>query len=165
MTPSVALHRVFDDADLALLSELARDPAIEPYLAPGRSDPALLRELVTAQPPYGLYVIDAGGERLGGLALTSVSERSRICEISRVMVSPAARRGGVALAAVRLTCHIALVDSGQHRIEAQTYGHNVAGQRLFERAGFTREGIRRRAYWRHQQWLDGAYYGLLAEEL
>ena len=165
MTPSVALRRTSDDDDLAFLSELARDPAIEPFLAPGRSEAASLRELSAAQPPFGVYVIEVAGERLGGLTLHAAIERSRICDISRVMVSPRARGGGVALEALRLICRVALVEAGQHRIEAQVYGHNEAGQRLFERAGFTREGARRRAYWRHEQWLDGVYYGLLAEEL
>jgi RimJ/RimL family protein N-acetyltransferase len=58
-----------------------------------------------------------------------------------------------------------VVEHGLHRIETQVYGDNLRGQRLFERAGFMREGTRRRAYWRREQWLDGVYYGLLAEEL
>ena len=30
--------------------------------------------------------------------------------------------------------------------------------------GFTREGVRRKAYWRNDEWVDGVLYGLLAEE-
>jgi RimJ/RimL family protein N-acetyltransferase len=165
VTRSVALRRVSEDDDLAFLSELAGDPAVEPFLAPGRSDRTTLAELATDERPYGVYVIEAGSERLGGLTLSCANKRSRICEISRVMVISEARGAGVAQAAVRLACRIALIESGQHRIEAQVYGHNLAGQRLFERAGFTREGARRRAYWRNERWLDGIYYGLLAEEL
>lgn len=152
--------------DLAFLSALARDPATEPFLAPGRADPAALQELSTAAPPYGLYVIEAeGGRRLGGLALTAASRTSPICEITRVMVRPELRRKGIALGALRRVCAIALLEHGLHRIETQVYGDNVAAQRLFERAGFTFEGRRRRAYWRRERWLDGVYYGLLAEEL
>jgi RimJ/RimL family protein N-acetyltransferase len=165
VTPSVALRRVSEADDLAFLSELARDPAIEPFLAPGRGDIEALRELNAAEPPHGLYVIEAGGERVGGLALASASRAATICEISRVMVRPEYHRAGVALAGVRESCRIALLEHEIHRIEAQVYSHNLAAQRLFERAGFTREGARRRAYWRHEQWLDGIYYGLLAEEL
>ncbi len=161
----MALRRVSDDDDLAFLSELARDPALEPFLAPNRSEPAPLRELAAAPPPYGVYVIEVAGGRVGGLALTAASATSPTCEISRVMVRPNVHRAGVGTQAVRMACRLALVDHGRHRIEAQVYGDNLAGQRLFERAGFTREGARRRAYWRHEQWLDGVYYGLLAEEL
>ena len=45
------------------------------------------------------------------------------------------------------------------------YGDNVAGQRLFEHVGFTREGTRRSAYWHRGQWIEGVLYGLLADEL
>jgi RimJ/RimL family protein N-acetyltransferase len=80
------------------------------------------------------------------------------------MVRPDVRRSGIAVQAVRLACELALVKEGLHRIQAEVYGDNVAGQRLFERAGFTREGVRRRAYRRRGQWLDGVLYGLLSEE-
>lgn len=167
---SVSLRLTSGGEDLDWLSTLASDPLVEPFLAPGRGEPTALRELVS--PPasdeklYGLHVIEsARGERLGGLALMPGSRISSICEVSRVMVRPDVRRAGVALAAVRLVSRLALLDHGLHRIETQVYGDNVAGQRLFERAGFTREGRRRRAYWRRQQWLDGILYGLLAEEM
>ena len=105
------------------------------------------------------------GRPLGGLALTVVNARSCICEISRVMVSPDSRRTGVALTAIGLACRHALQEQGMHRIQAECYGDNPAAHRLFERAGFTREGTRRRAYRRRGGWLDGVLFGLLAEEL
>ena len=156
------------DEDLEFLSALAHDPAVEPYLAPGRGEPHALAELASlaSEPPAGLYLIEAPrSQTVGGLALAVVNQRSRICEITRVMLCPDARGAGYAAAAVRLAARTALVDHGMHRIEAQVYGDNLAGQRVFECSGFTREGIRRRAYWRRGQWLDGVLFGLLAEEL
>ncbi len=138
---------------------------MEPYLAPGRGELVPLRELNAVEEPYGLYVIESLGRPVGGLALTATGRSGSIAEISRVMVSSKARRLGVALEAIRLACRLMLKEHGRHRIETQVYGDNVAGQRLFERAGFTREGARRGAYWRRERWLDGVYYGLLAEEL
>lgn len=170
MTDSVSLRLACKEEDLAFLSALAQDPLVEPFLAPGRGEPEALRELLALAPDdpaglYGLHMIDsARGERLGGLALMPAGRSGLICEISRVMVRPDVRRAGVALAAVRLVCGVALIDHRLHRIEGQVYSDNLAGQRLFERAGFTREGARRRAYWRHERWLDGVLYGLLAEE-
>ena len=107
----------------------------------------------------------ARGGPLGALTLLPANRRSSICDISTVMVRPDVRRSGIALEAVRLACHLALAEQGLHRVQAEVYGDNVAGQRLFERAGFAREGTRRRAYWRRDQWLDGVLYGLLSEEL
>jgi RimJ/RimL family protein N-acetyltransferase len=81
------------------------------------------------------------------------------------MVDPAVRRAGIGGRAVALACRRALLDHGFHRVQAETYGDNLAGQRLFERVGFVREGVRRRAYWRRDEWLDGVLFGILAEEL
>ena len=166
MTPLVSLRPATEEEDLAFLSALARDPAVEPFLAPGRGEPEALRELPSTEPPAGLYLIESPpGRAVGGLALALGNRRSRICELSRVMLNPAARGRGIAVAAVRLAAETALVEHDMHRIQAEVYGDNLAGQRLFERARFTREGTRRRAYWRRERWLDGVLYGLLAEEL
>jgi RimJ/RimL family protein N-acetyltransferase len=156
-------------SDLSFLAELARDPAVEPYLAPGVGETERLEAILTQSeldgPPSGLFVIRSGsGERVGGLALTIRSPRSRICNLTTLMVAPAVRRSGVASQAVRLACRHALVEHGFHRIQAETYGDNVGGRRLFENLGFAREGVRRSAYWRRERWLDGVILGILAEE-
>jgi RimJ/RimL family protein N-acetyltransferase len=169
MVPELKLQTA-TDAELPFLAELAADPAIEPFLAPGAGAEGRLRAIVAepirGEDPSGLFVIRrADGEPVGGLALRTVSERSRLCELTRLMVSPRARRQGIGAAAVSLACRRALVDYDFHRLQAETYGDNVPAQRLFERAGFVREGIRRRAYWRRGQWLDGVIYGILAEDL
>jgi RimJ/RimL family protein N-acetyltransferase len=166
---AVSLRLARCDEDIDFLSSLARGPFVEPFLAPGRGDPEFLRELLAdadGGQPYGMHVVhSAAGLRLGGLALRPANRRSLICEISTVMVHPDVRRSRVALQAVRLACELAFVEHGLHRVQAEVYGDNIAGQRLFERSGFTREGTRRGAYRRRGQWLDGVLYGLLAEEL
>ncbi|MFI5038793.1 MAG: GNAT family N-acetyltransferase [Solirubrobacterales bacterium] len=156
--------------DVAYLAALAADPLVEPFLSFAAADEERLLALISAPGPApgsgGLLVFESpGGSALGGLALTVVNARSRICDVSRVMVAPGSRRSGVALTAIWLACRHALRDHGMHRIQAECYGDNPAAHRLFERAGFTREGTRRRAYRRRGGWLDGVLFGLLAEEL
>lgn len=168
-SPELSLREATDD-DITYLMALAADPRVEPFLAVAAADEDRLRALMSAPGPApgsgGLLVIEsADGEALGGLGLTVVNVRSRICEISRVMVRPDRRRSGIALAAVRLACRHALHDHGMHRIQAECYGDNPVAHSLFERAGFTREGTRRRAYWRRGGWLDGVLFGLVADEL
>jgi RimJ/RimL family protein N-acetyltransferase len=165
VTASLSLRRAERPEELAFLSALANDPSVEPFLAPGRGDLESLRALNAVGAPYGLHLIEANGERVGGLALMAAGRTGHICEITRVMVRPQVRGAGIATAAVRLACRMMVLEHGLHRIETQVYGDNLRGQRLFERAGFTREGARRSAYWRREQWLDGVYYGMLAEEL
>jgi RimJ/RimL family protein N-acetyltransferase len=47
----------------------------------------------------------------------------------------------------------------------EIYGFNERAQRHAERAGWLQEGRRRKAYWRHGEWVDGVLYGLVAEDL
>lgn len=155
--------------DLAYLSALAEDPQVEPFLSPQvfvqRRLEKGLTEPGSQRGPDGLFVIEASGQAVGGLAIALVSEHSCICELTTLMVDPAARRAGVGGQAVRLACRRVLIEYGFHRIQAEAYGDNPAAQRLFEGVGFVREGIRRRAYRRRNQWLDGVLFGLLAEDL
>ena len=164
MPEGVTLRRA-GAGDIPYLAELALDSSVEPFLAPGAGDrlPSLVE--VGGDGAEGMYVIELGGERVGGLALQLVSEHSRICSLSGLMVDPEMRHGGIASAAVRLACRLAFDEHDLHRIQAEVYGDNVASQRLFESVGFVREGMRRRAYWRREQWLDGVLYGIVADDL
>jgi len=170
-TPPALALRAALPADVGYVAALGTDPLVEPFLAPGVADEERLRALLRGpeaarDDPTGLLVIEfEGGAAVGALALQLVSARSRIAELTRLMVSPDRRGSGIATAAVRLACRRAFAEHGVHRVQAETYGDNASGQRVFERAGFTREGTRRRAYRRREQWIDGVLYGLLAEEL
>ena len=50
------------------------------------------------------------------------------------------------------------------RVEASTDVENVPEQRALERAGFTREGVLRRAQWRAGDWHDVVLYSKLRGE-
>jgi RimJ/RimL family protein N-acetyltransferase len=93
-----------------------------------------------------------------------VNRRSRIAEIRTLMLDPALQGRGLARRAVRALCDRLFDVHGVHRVEAEVMGINAAAQSVFERAGFIREGVRRRAYERHGTWQDGVRYGLLADE-
>jgi RimJ/RimL family protein N-acetyltransferase len=162
--------RLAVEEDLGFVSELGRDRTVALFLAPGAGDPDRLREFWLEQAaeegPGGLYVVELVGHGLAGaMGLGVTSVRSRLCNLGRLMVDPALRRRGVGLASVRSACRLILVEHGYHRLQAETYGHNTAARRLFEAAGFTQEGIRRRAYRWEDGWDDGVLYGILAEEL
>ena len=163
----VRLRRATED-DLRFLSALASHEAVEQFLMPGSGDLERLGALFELGRDeggaQGLFVIDADGGQAGGLVLQIVSHHSKICALSGLMVAPELRRAGIGAAAVRLACEHAFGTHGLHRIQAEVYGDNVGSRRLFERVGFTREGVRRRAYWRRGQWLDGVLYGFLADE-
>jgi RimJ/RimL family protein N-acetyltransferase len=157
------------EEDLGFISSLGRHPAVEPFLAPGAWEEDRLRPLwaqAEEDGPGGLYVVQlAGRGAVGALGIGVISHRSQLADLTRLMVDPERRRAGLGLAAVRLACGLVLVDHGFHRLQAETYGDNEAGRRLFERAGFRREGVRRLAYRRPGRWVDGVIYGILAGEI
>jgi len=81
------------------------------------------------------------GALLGAVGLHA-RERPELSEIG-YWIAAEARRRGVATRAVRLVSTWAIGDLGYVRLELMTHVDNVASQRVAERAGFTREGIRR----------------------
>ena len=52
-----------------------------------------------------------------------------------------------------------------HIKKLEVYGFNERAIAHAERAGFVREGVRRKAYWRHGEWVDGVLFGLVRDDL
>jgi RimJ/RimL family protein N-acetyltransferase len=153
--------------DAAFLLALRAQPAAAAVLAVREGSEADLRaELAAADPrERGRRVLLLDGERVGGLAWELVNRRSRIAQLSEVILDERLRGHGLGAAGVRAACAWLVAEHDAHRVQLEVYGFNGSGQRAFERAGFTREGVRRQAYWRQDRWQDGVLYGLLADEL
>jgi RimJ/RimL family protein N-acetyltransferase len=147
--------------DLDWLHELASSESVEPFLSPGAPaglDEAVERgEMLVAEAPPGT--------RAGAVCVVVTAPRSRMAAIRTLMIDPAARGHGLATSLIRALARRLLVDGDLHRLEADVYAFNAAGRRTFEAAGFTVDGIRRRAYLRHGDWHDGILLGLVAEDL
>lgn len=93
------------------------------------------------------------------------NRRSRIAHLENLAIHPAFRGRRLADEAARLLQRHLIFDVGFHRLELEIYGFNERAQRHAERAGFVLEGVRRKAYWRHDEWVDGVLYGLVREDL
>jgi RimJ/RimL family protein N-acetyltransferase len=117
---------------------------------------------------HGVFVIeveaDGAWRRAGVLSFDEVNRRSRIANLGGLAVHPAFRGRRVADEAARLFQRH-LFDLGYHRLQLECYGFNERAIRHAERAGFVREGVRRRAYWRHGDWVDGVLFGLVREDI
>jgi len=154
--------------DAPLLLALRAQPSAAAVLAVRGITEAELRSELAADADAGdrgRLVLLSEGAPVGGLAWQLVNRRSRIAQLSEVMVDERRRGRGLGVAGVRAACAWLVAEHDAHRVQLEVYGFNLAAQRAFERAGFTREGVRRRAYWRRDAWQDGVLYGLLAEEL
>jgi RimJ/RimL family protein N-acetyltransferase len=154
-------------ADLDFLTGLYADPDVRPFLAAAGSYDRDGVAAAVAQDPEagGLLVVELDGERAGAMAWELRNRRSRIAHISGLAVHPRFRGRRLGDEAARLLQRHLLVERGLHRLELEIYGFNERAQRHAERAGFVREGVKRKAYAREDGWQDGVLYGLVAEDL
>jgi RimJ/RimL family protein N-acetyltransferase len=114
---------------------------------------------------YGLFVVEVDGERAGSMQFERVNRRSRIADLGGLAIHPAFRGRKVADEAARQFQRHLLGELGFHRVQMEIYGFNERAMAHAERAGFTREGVRRKAYRRDDEWVDGVLFGLVAEDV
>jgi RimJ/RimL family protein N-acetyltransferase len=155
-------------ADGPFLLQLRADPGTADFLAVSDQDePGMRAELAAAQDDdrAGRLIAIREHQPLAALKWTLVNRRSRIAELSEVIVAPAARGQGIGAETVRAACLLLIGQLHVHCVQLEVYGDNSPARRAFERAGFRQEGIRRQAYWRRGAWQDGVLYGVLAPEL
>jgi RimJ/RimL family protein N-acetyltransferase len=157
-------------ADLDFVVELSGHEEVEPYMAAmsARDPDEVLHEidLSTTDPKhYGRFVVEVEGDAAGLMAFEVSSRRSRIANLRGLMLLPAYRGRGIADAAAQLLVRHLVFDLDYHRVQLECYGFNERAIRHAERAGFVREGVKRKAYWRHGEWVDSVLFGLVREDL
>jgi RimJ/RimL family protein N-acetyltransferase len=99
-----------------------------------------------------------GFERAGG-------EVNRIAQLERLAVHPDFRGRRLADTAARMFQRHLIRDLGYHRLQMEVYGFNERALAHAERAGWVREGVKRNAYWRRDEWVDSVTFAILEEEL
>jgi RimJ/RimL family protein N-acetyltransferase len=161
-----------DDVDFLL--ELATHEEVEPYLAVvrPRDREGVLAEIERSErepEAFGRFVLEVADEnewRLAGvMGFERANERSRIANLGNLAVHPDFRGRHLADAAAKLLQRHLIFDLDYHRLQLEIYGFNERARRHAERAGFVHEGARRKAYWRHGEWVDSVLYGLVREDL
>ena len=162
--------RTATPADVGFLAELYADEDVRPWLAAaGRYDADEIRreiERFDAEPDAGgLLVVELAGERAGALVWERVNERSRIAHLGGLAIHPNFRGRRLADEAARLLQRHLVHELGFHRLQLEVYGFNERAQRHAERSGFVREGVKRKAYLRDGEWVDGILYGLIEDDL
>ena len=154
--------------DVAFLVELYADEDVRPFLAGGGGgfDAETLRQLLDRDPATGeLIVLEVDGERAGALQWERVNERSSIAHLGGLAVHPAFRGRRLADDAARALQRRQLLERGVHRLQLEVYGFNERALRHAERSGFVREGVKRKAYLRGDEWVDGVLYAIIREDL
>jgi aminoglycoside 6'-N-acetyltransferase len=157
-----------DDVDF--LVALTTHDDVEPFLSARRatSRDELLEEIErsSAEPDdFGRFVIEVDGERAGAMGFAVSNKRSRVARLGGLAIHPDFRGGRISDEAARLFQRHLVHELGYHRLELEIYGFNERAMRHAERSGFVREGVKRKAYRRHGEWVDGVLYGLIEDDL
>jgi len=160
--------------DVDYLLALQAEADVAPFLSAGRADTCeeLLAEVERslAEPEaFGRFLIEIPFEQewrvAGAIGFECVNRRSRIAHVSGLAVQPDFRGRGLGAEAIRALARVLFGELGYHRLEAGVYGFNERGLAVVDSAGFVREGVKRRAYRPHGEWVDAVELGLLVEEL
>ena len=161
-----------DDVDFLL--ELATHEDVEPFLAVvrPRDRDGVLEEVERSQrepDQFGRFVIevehDGAWQRAGVLGFALANRRSRIANLGNLAIHPDFRGRRLSDDAARVFQRHLMLELGFHRLQLEIYGFNERALRHAERSGFVREGVKRKAYLRHGDWVDGVLFGLLSDDL
>jgi len=156
--------------DVDFLLALVTHDEVEPFLAAvsSKNRDSLLEEIERSQNVphrFGRLIIEVDGERAGVMGYELVNERSRIANLEALAVHPDFRGRRLADEAARVLQRHLIFDLDFHRLQLEIYGFNERAIQHAERAGFVREGVKRKAYWRRGEWVDGILFGLVREDL
>lgn len=139
-----------DDAELAALDRAVWSVLSE--VAPRRAEgTAFFDEQHT---PDGYLVAEVGGRVVGYVRQavpTPLASNRHVRQIQGLAVDHGVRGHGVGRALVEAACGTAAA-AGARRITLRVLGHNTPARRLYERCGFTVEGVLREEFL-----LDGVY--------
>ena len=166
---SVTIRRATAD-DVDFLVELTSHEDVDPFLAARRATTReeLLEEIERSsseRDDFGRFIVELDGERAGVMGFEVANKRSRVARLGGLAIHPGFRGRKVSDEAARLLQRHLMDDLGYHRLELEIYGFNERAMRHAERAGFVREGVKRKAYRRHGEWVDGVLYGLITDDL
>ena len=113
----------------------------------------------------GFALVEPDGRSfLGMCGLIRIDWEASEAEIGYV-IEPLARGRGLAPRAIELVSRWGLDELGLARIEAVIDVDNEASQKVAERVGYRREGVRRSAYFKDGLRADMAIYSLLTGDL
>jgi RimJ/RimL family protein N-acetyltransferase len=165
----VSIRRATED-DLDFIVGLLSQDDVEPFLAASRARDAdsvreELRASEEAPDERGIFIIEVPEGQAGMMEFSLSNRRSRIVHLGGLAIHPDFRGRRLADEAARQFQRHLIFDLGFHRLQLECYGFNDRAIRHAERAGFVREGVKRKAYDRHGEWVDGVLFGLIREDL
>ncbi|EGX59998.1 acetyltransferase [Streptomyces zinciresistens K42] len=170
LTGELTVLRPFTEADAAVMGAIIEDPEVVRLTGEPAGDltPRRLRAWYGTRSEQDdrldLAVTDrATGELVGEVVLHDREAAARGCTF-RTLIGPRGRGRGLGTEATRLIVGHAFEQLGLHRVQLEVYGHNHRARRVYEKAGFVVEGVRREADFRDGLWRDWVMMAVLDRE-
>lgn len=157
-------------ADAEFIADLLEKEEVAPFLSARRPrgvEETLERIECSQREPqaFGVFVIELDGRPAGMMEFEQGNARSRIANLGGLAVHPDFRGGRISDDAAREFQRHLLEDLGYHRLQMEVYEFNERAMAHAERVGWVREGEKRKAYWRHGEWVGSALYAILRDDL
>lgn len=150
-----ALRAIADDEDVArfMTTRFPHPYTLEDarYWTSSQGDPGL-----------GVnFAIEAGGDLAGGTGYQGLAHERVRTAVVGYWLGRAFWGRGIATAALRGVSERAFATGAFDRLESTVFAPNAASMRVLEKAGYQREGVMRRAYFKHGQIYDGVLFALV----
>lgn len=101
---------------------------------------------------------------IGLVSLTNIDQMNQSA-VLHIMIGDAANHGkGVGSFAVCAMLRHAFLNMNLHRIELKVLASNERARHVYEKCGFSREGIIRKAIYKNGEFVDMLLYGILKDE-
>lgn len=147
-------------ADNPRVANNLRDRFPSPYTP---ADAEAWLSIVTRSDPLLDLAIVIDDEPVGGIGLALGSDIERVSAEVGYWIGEDYWGRGLATEALRAIVPWAIVSFALTRLYATTFAHHRASRRVLEKAGFSLEGILRRAAIKRDEVLDLALYGFVVE--
>ncbi|ORT61687.1 GNAT family protein [Streptomyces sp. CB03238] len=172
LTGDRVVLRPVTEEDAAVFAEILHDPDVLTFTGIPADEPPLSLDYLRSW--YGsrgeqsdrrdLALVDqASGEMVGELVFNEWDEPNRSCNF-RTLIGPRGRNRGLGTEAIRLFLAHGFEQLGLNRISLGVFVFNPRAIRVYEKAGFVREGVEREALWHRGQWIDSLTMSVLARE-
>jgi RimJ/RimL family protein N-acetyltransferase len=109
-------------------------------------------------------VLRDGDVLVGSVGLHRLEFRNRNAEFGLVIGEPSMWGKGLGTEATRLMLDHGFGTLNLNRVWLQVFGHHQAAQRVYEKAGFRREGVQREQHYVEGRYVDGILMGILRPE-
>lgn len=100
-------------------------------------------------------------EFIGWTSLSDIQFKNRVADLSIAILREENRNRGLGRDTLNVLLNFAFYELGLHKVKLSVHSNNTPAIKMYETAGFVKEGIDRQALYQDGNWLDVYYYGIL----